>query len=215
MLRDELRARGIDAWHHYEPYPKDATAIYPEICPENYLNAPRSIWWLLNKADFPGQEMWAWETGMGDHPLLTVDIIEPLWHERGLARSGVSYWIGKGALDGSILPEGATEIHRGNYPNRRELAEHVASLDYLISFDPFTALNIEAAISGTPVLIHAPRNQWSRDDFEAHAWVRHGIAWSREELEAARQDVHLAADDYDRKRRQFALRIDNFIQTVA
>lgn len=117
-------------------------------------------------------------------------------------------------MDPSLIPDGAEEIHRGNHPDRTELAEYVASLDHLISFDPFTSLNVEAAVSGTPVLIHSINNQWGREDFERHGWVNHGIAWNHEELETARGDVHLAAADYDRMRAVFSKRIDDFITQV-
>lgn len=215
-LKDELRARGIDAWTSLDEYPADATAIYPEIVPSNFLNAPRAIFWLLNRAAYPeGTETWAWETGMGNHPLLTVDIIEPYWRERGKQRKGIAWWAGKGTPQPHLIPEGAEEIHRGNHPDREELAEYVSGLDYLISFDPFTSLNIEAAVSGTPVLIHQCSPDWNREDFQRHAWIRHGIAWDHAELDQARDEVNKAAEEYDRKRRHFALRIEAFIESIS
>lgn len=214
-LKRELRARGIDAYLHTEEYPPDATAIYPEIIPQNWLNAPRAIWWLLNKASFAdGTEVWAWESGMGTDQLLTVNIIEEFWFNRHKSRQGVAYWEGKGRIDSTIIPDGATHIHRGNFPDRLQLARFISGLDYLISFDPFTIMNIEAAVSGTPVLIHAPDNEWSREDFERHAWVRHGIAWHPTELQQAKETVWMAAAEYDNKTIEFAARIDTFIASL-
>lgn len=212
-LKSELTARGIEAYLHTEPYPPDATAIYPEIIPMNWLDAPRSIYWLLNKATYAdGTEVWAWETGMGTDNLLTVNIIETFWFNRGRMRKGVAFWEGKGRIDPSIIPDGATHIHRGNFPDRLELSRFISGLDYLISFDPFTILNIEAAVSGTPVLIHAPGNEWTREDFERHSWIQHGIAWTPDELTQARETVYMAAYEYDTKTIEFGHRIDTFVR---
>ena len=161
-LRDELRDRDIEAYCEYENTVPGAIWVYPEIIHHNISNADHYVHWLLNKQQINGH-IWAWENGMGTENLLTVDIIEPFWRPRGLQRSGVAYWQGKGSIDASILPEGASMISRENHPNRRELAEYISSLEYLISFDPFTAINVESIVSGTPVLIHSPNNQWSRD----------------------------------------------------
>lgn len=213
-LRDELRDRNIDAWCEYERTHHEAIWVYPEIVPENISNAPRYVHWLLNKQNIPDSTCFAWESGMGDYPLLTVDIIEPFWRPKNFQRTGVAYWQGKGVLDPSVLPDGASEIGRHNHPERQGLSDYIASLDYLISFDPFTAINIESVISGTPVLIHSQNNQWSREQVEAHGWMPYGVAWSPDELDQARETVHLAAAHYDTKRAEFQRRIDNFIKVT-
>lgn len=209
VLHKELQQRGLETYLHYESSPEGFT-IYPEIMPGNPLNAPVYAHWLLNKGQHDGM-CFAWETGMGDYPLLTVDIIEPFWYDRGLQRTGVGYWQGKGH---ACCPDGATEITRANFPDRTELATFVAGLDYLVSSDPFTAVNVEAVISGTPVVIQHNNNQWSRDEIEAHGWTPYGIAWGFDELDKAREEVHLAAKHYANLRQVFQGRIDAFIETT-
>lgn len=212
VLRDELEARGSRAVMSYRERPTDCIAIYPEVTPDNPLGSDRIIRWLLNRAELPDDgQTWAWETGMGDWPLLTVDIIEPhLWHPHDGPRNGVAYWIGKGTPDPAVIPDGAEHIGRHNYPTRAQLAERIRGLDYLISFDPFTAVNLEAVLAGTPVLIHAGGNHWTRAQVEAHGWTPHGIAWTPDELEDARASVHLAHPHYETLRDTFRQRIDAF-----
>ena len=214
-LRDELQARGVDAWMHYERPDADALTVYPEILTGNPLGAHSYVRWLLNRAPHPIDECWAWETGMGTDRLLTVNIIElDLWQPRPGPRSGVAYWIGKGHPDPAVIPDTAEHIGRHNYPTRLELAARIASLDYLISFDPFTAVVLEAVLVGTPVLIHAPRNQWTRTQVEAHGWTPHGIAWTPDELDHARATVHHAHPHYERLLATFQGRIDAFLQAT-
>lgn len=211
VLRDELRKRDLQAHMTWEsPIQPGEIVVYPEIVADNHEQADHYVHWLLNRATPPGRAF-AWESGMGDWPLLTVDIIErDLWTPYEGHRSGVGYWIGKGAADLSQVPDGAVEVHRGNFHTRQELADWLRRLDYFISFDPFSAINIEAAVSGTPVLILA-EGSWGRADFERHDWVRHGVAWSWDELEQAREEAHLAYWDYQHKRREFDQRIDRFV----
>ena len=213
VLRDELEARGSRAVMSYRERPADAIAIYPEVTPDNPLGSERIVRWLLNRADLPNDgPTYAWETGMGDWPLLTVDIIErELWvPNTGPRTGGVGYWIGKGHADPAVLPDGAEHIGRHNYPTRPQLAARLASLDHLISFDPFTAVNLEAVLVGTPVQIPAEMNNWSRDQIEAHGWTPYGIAWTPDELEHARETVHLAYPHYETLRPTFQTRLDAF-----
>lgn len=217
VLRDELLARGQEAWMLPERAGRVPTVgIYPEVVPGNPGGYDRYVRWLLNRADFPGDECWAWETGMGDHPLLTVDIIErDLWTPYKGHRSGTAFWVGKGKLDRSVLPHDCMEISRGNFPDRTVLAEFVRSIDLLISFDPFTALTAEATCAGTPVLVHSSDPFWTAERVAAQGWYRHGVAWSVEELPHARETVHLAFDHYDALRSVFAERIDRFVEATS
>lgn len=216
VLKDELLARGMDAWMGYEQrFDVDCIGVYPEIVannPEEYFNVVR---WKLNKADLPDDGLtYAWESGMGEHPLLTVNILEPeLWRPRlGVRRSGVAYWVGKGVRDDQFIPDGAEEIGRHNYPTREQLADRLSTLDYLISFDPFTAVNLEAVCVGTPVLVRSQDPKWGRKEVEQHGWTPFGVAWSMEELPEARANVHLAYDHYQSMLPVFAKRVDDFVE---
>ena len=92
------------------------------------------------------------------------------------------------------------------------MRDRIQSLDYLISFDPFTAVNLEAVCVGTPVVIHSVGNQWSREDIDAHGWTPYGIGWGIGELGLAKDTVHLAYDHYDGLRGVFQSRIDRFVE---
>ena len=214
VLRDELTTRGINAWMTYQlPNHPDAITIYPEIVNTNPMDAKRIVRWKLNQATLPEDGLTvAWESGMGDHPLLTVDIMEPdLWRPFQGPRGGVGFWVGKGTADMSQVPDGAIEVTRGNFLTRVELAQFLGTLDYFISFDPFSAINVECAMAGTPVVVLGKHPLWTRERFEEHGWVKHGIAWSWDELGQAKEEANLAYWDYQHKRREFTQRIDRFI----
>jgi len=215
VLRDELVKRDIPAWMMYDrKYDPKMIGVYPEIIPDNPQQYQRVARWKLNAAELPADgPVFAWETGMGDHPLLTVNILEPdLWTPYTGKRSGIAYWVGKGVKNDIWIPDNAIEISRSNFPTRKQLSERIRTLDYLISFDPFTAVNLEAVVSGTPVLIRSDDKQWSKEIIDKHDWLKYGVSWSRDGLEQARKEVHLAYDHYQSFLPVFADRIDKFVE---
>ena len=216
ILRDELLKRDIKAWMQYDgKYDPKMIGVYPEIIPNNPQQYSRVVRWKLNTADLPKEgPIFAWESGMGEHPLLTVNLLEPdLWTPNTGHRSGVAYWVGKGVKDERFIPDRAIEITRKNYTTRRELSDLIRGLDYLISFDPFTAVNLEAVVAGTPVLIRNTDTRWTREVIEQHDWLKYGVAWSMDSLDQARRDVHLAHDHYYQNLVPvFDKRIDEFVE---
>lgn len=215
VLKQELISRGLVARMKYEnSRDEECIGIYPEIVSDNPENYQRVSRWLLNTADLPNDgPIFAWESGMGDYPLLTVNIIEQdLWKPYNGRRSGVAYWVGKGQKDDRFIPSTAIEISRQNFKTRSELAERIRTLNYLISFDPFTAVNIEAVVSGTPVLIRGQHRQMTNQQIIDHGWTPYGIAWSMAQLDQARKEVHLAYDHYQSLLPVFSNRIDNFVE---
>jgi hypothetical protein len=214
ILNEEINKRGFYSEIKNGNVDKDSIVIYPEVTAGNPAHATKTVHWLLNKKNIVTDGMlFAWETGMGEYPLLTVNIIEmDVWHPREKS-GGVAYWVGKGIFDPSVIPDGAQEISRNNFPNRNELAEFIAGLDYLISFDPFTAVNVEAIVSNTPVIIHCDdRHQWSKEEIMSHEWIKYGVGWGTEELDLARSAVGIARDHYESLIKTFDTRIDNFIE---
>gem|GEM_PF-5607696 len=228
VLRDELLQRGYDAWLTGDviPVPVDRAryerrmaepriGIYPEAVPDNRQNFDNIVRWKLNRADdLPDDGLtYAWLEDMGDHPLLRVNIYElDLWKPYTGPRSGVAYWVGKGKLDKSALPDGCEEIGKHNYTTREALAERLKTLEYLISFDPFTAMTQEAAICGTPSLIVNADEFWTREKLETNVAMPPGIAWSPEELDHARATVGEAYDHYQALLPRFAQQIDDFVE---
>lgn len=214
VLKDELIKRGYPAHMRYEHHDPESIAVYPEIVsnnPDNYKYITR---WKLNHAVLPDDGLtFAWEKNMDEEKLLTVSVIEPhLWTPYDGPRSGVAYWIGKGSFDSSVIPEGAFEINRGNFTQREVLADRIKTLDYLISFDSFTAVNLEAILCGTPVVIISNHDYWTREKVESHDYYKYGVSWGMENIEKAREEVHLAFDNYQSFLPIFDKRIDDFIQ---
>lgn len=214
VLREEICKRGYEAWMLYHRNPnRDCIGVYPEIVcdnPEGYSKIAR---WLLNTAQLPNDgPIFAWQPGMGDYPTLSVNIFElDLWKPYTGPRSGVGYWIGKGVLDSSVLPESAMEINRGNFMQRDQLAERIKTLDYLISFDVFSAINIEAVLCGTPVLLYGSHREMTQDQVRQNLFAPYGMAWGIDEMEKARAEVHLSYDYYLSMLPVFDTQIDNFI----
>ena len=212
-LAEELQARGVPA-QILGSYNPEAITVYPEIVTDNPYGSARVVRWLLNRADVPDDGLkFAWADGM-DAPLLTVDIIETdLFYPRTGPRNGTAFWVHKGNMASRFVPSGSRQITHGWPATRPELAELLGSIDYLISFDPFTAMVPEALLCGTPVLIPT-QGAWTRAEIESHGWVPYGVAWSLDELDQARATVHLAFDHYQNMRREFARRIDAFIDST-
>jgi hypothetical protein len=215
VLRDELLVRDVEAWMAYERHDPDAVAVYPEITGDNPGNHDKVTRWLLNTPTqpLPSDPAWAWEKNMGEDKLLTVNIIEfDLFRPSSNSRSGTAYWVGKGVKDESVIPTGSIEITRGNYTTRKEIAELLSSINYLISFDPFTAMNLEAVLCGTPVLVQGHHPVMSRQQIIDHGWTPFGVAWDMEELDEARAQVHLAWDHYRSMIPVFNRRVDEFVE---
>lgn len=214
VLKDELIKRGYSAHMKYEYHDPNSIVVYPEIIADNpggYKNITR---WKLNHAILPEDGLtFAWESDMEEDKILTVNIVEPhLWTPYDGPRGGVAYWIGKGVFDSSVIPEGAFEISRGNFTQREVLADVIKKLDYLISFDPFTAVNLEAIMCGTPVVVVANDHYWSKNKIDKHGFIKYGVSWGIENIEKAREEVHLAFDNYQSFLPIFDKRIDDFIQ---
>lgn len=222
QLKRELTRRGCSVRANRVNDP-ESIAIYPEIVRDNPFNSKRRVRWLLNEAVFTDEICYAWEKEMGGFPLLTVNIVEmTLWKKARSKTKNVAFYVGKGTLDSRLIPDGAIEITRTNFPKRRKLAKFISSLDYLISFDPFSAINVEATVAATPVLLHFPDNQWlpngtqvpqpwSRDRLERQGWLKYGVAFSEDELAFARETVGLQRDYFTEFVKAFDVRVDNFV----
>lgn len=215
VLKQELLNRGIDAWMKYEnKNNQECIGVYPEIVSSNPRKYERISRWLLNTANLPEDgPIFAWENNMGDYPLLTVNIIElDLWKPYTGHKKGVGYWVGKGVKDDRFIPDNAVEISRHNFTRREELAERIKTLDYLISFDPFTAVNVESVLCGTPVLIRGDHPKMTKEQIQAHNWTPYGIAWGMNQMDQARKEVKMAYDHYLTLLPEFSRRIDNFVE---
>lgn len=164
-LADELLERG----HGVERVPLEgggdpaAVHVYPEIVTGNPAGASRVVRWALNTPGrLTGREM---GEGPDDlvvtwHPLyrpgvpvLRVPLIErQLFYPKTRPGAGVLSWVYKGQpLEPDEMP-GAREVTFEWPATRAELADELRAAEVLYSCDPFSSLNDEAVVCGTPVL---------------------------------------------------------------
>ncbi len=217
-LCNDLRAQGLPAAIHpmFGPYKanpfdapsiegqsaevfRDAWHVYPEIVAGNPSGAARVIRWLLGPerhASASTDLVYTWDYAITpDLPRLQVPIVDlNIFYPGSGQRSGIARWTGKG-LPGPV-PTGTFEITQSWPQNRFKLGEVFRSLDYLISNDPFSAMNLEATMCGTPVLIdfrgwgaaaEVAAGTWDQKRAAASLFSDDGFAWSPEELEEARR----------------------------
>jgi hypothetical protein len=207
MLRAEGERAAIQMCDNRQPYhgpwiapPYDASPIdgtpdgrivvYPEIIVGNPAGAARYCRWILAPVERDGL-CFQWLPSMGDRPVLHVPIIEPdLFFPRSGRRAGLAYWVGKATLEhrAAFLPVDVDEIHRDAPPTRAGLADRLGGLEMLVSLDAFSAINVEAAICGTPVRVFSeqgvPRNS-ADDRYVSFA----GVAFDDEPWELASSTV--------------------------
>src|SRR6185295_2422007 len=128
--------------------------IYPEIMKDNPLQATRIVRWLLAKAEIPddGYTIAFSKTISRAHDIFYLNVVdESIWHPplEESERSGQIVWRGKGEYWGTPLRDqdiGKTLVTRLWPPNQRELAELFRRSSLLISYDPLSAVNYEAAM---------------------------------------------------------------------
>lgn len=213
-LADELADRGHTVTiSHGQDIDPEAITVYPEIIQGNPLRATHIVRWLLNKAQVPDDGLaYDWQPCGGSNPLLTVDILD---HDR-LARrdgprSGVVFVERKGTRDPRLIPAGAVEITRTWPAAHADTLDLIARSEYLLTFDEFTLLGLEAILLGTPVLMY-PTGRWTRAEVEAQGWTAHGVAWHPDELDAAREATAGAWDWYRAEAATYARRVDEFVE---
>lgn len=226
-LCDDLRAHGLPAAIHpmFGPYrenPYDAPSIegqsaavfrdawhlYPEIVAGNPSGGERVIRWMLGPQRHdpaPTDRVYTWDHAItADLPRLQVPIVDlNVFHPGRGRRMGVARWVGKG-LAGPV-PAGTIEITQSWPQSRSTLGEVFRSVDHLISNDPFSALNLEATMCGTPVLIDfqgwGPAAQvaagtWDQKRAADSLFGDDGFAWSPEELDEARERARSVFSHY-------------------
>jgi hypothetical protein len=184
--------------------------VYPEIVHGNPLRGRRVVRWLLNR---PG---YITGGGMGQHAddlliayssaiapglfALPLPVVDPdVFFPKDVPGEGVVFWRGKGtarpeALD--HIPPHAVEITR-TWPERRtELAALLRRAAVLYSLDSMTALNLEATLCGTPVVLFAD-DTWDRATIERHDAGIAGLGWHGvDDLEQTRAAAATAFDRY-------------------
>lgn len=212
VLKDELNKRGYQATMHYDYHLEGNFVVYPEIEMGNPLNAKHYCHWLLNTREISGLTF-GWAKDMGSENLLTVNIIEPnIFYPRYNQRKGVAYWVGKGDSSGFVIPQGAIEITRTEPTLRTQVANLLASVEYFLTFDDYTALTIEATLVGTPVLIQTRNIEKSKQRIIDSGWPSYGVIYDINDLDKAKREVIKQHEAYATFSKSFDERIDNFIK---
>lgn len=235
-LCEELRGRGIDAAMRvthgtWQPSPfnappvqvltqrqmNESVCVFPEYIIETDVQAPRAVkWWLQKpqqKLDVRGPT-YVWQKAMGKHPRLMVDVIDlKLFTPKTGRGNGVAYYVGKGVKDEKVIPDGALEITRAFPTERQQLADILRSIDYLISFDGYSALALEAAMCHTPVLLaNVPKEIRKLND--QHEFGDDFISYSLPELESRRDSVYLTRERYEALLPEFQDDVDYFAAAI-
>lgn len=188
--------------------PDNAIHVYPEIVEGNPANSECVVWWLLNHADREGCRF-VWHPAIGPEPVLNVPYIEQdIFYWGDQPRKGVVVWGGKGHVQ--FVPDGATLVTKTFPASRPELADLLRASEYMISFDAYTALNVEATLCGCPVVV-LDRGQWNLAKAADGPMKMPGMVDSLDKLDEAKATVHGSTDAYWGYVKQMDAQVDNFI----
>lgn len=217
-LAFELQARGHEATIHIEgsnAYDREAIAVYPEIVWDNPLGLDRIVRWRLAPAEVPDDGLtfdWIDYCDESGHPRLSVEIIErELFARREGPRAGVVVWTHKGSPLEPLIPPGAIRITDDWPADRSDLADLIARSEYVLSFDEFSSLNLEALLLGTPVLLYAFGGRFTPEQVLEQDWLQFGATFLPSMLPEARAATEGAWPWYLGECERMAAEIDRFI----
>jgi len=179
---------------------RDGIVIYPEIIPNNFLDAPRVVRWLLNRPGYiNGQRIdcgrddyvMAWSRIVDDtKPILNLQISnEGIFHPHQTPeRAGDLFYLGKGNPAARLpdLEQGKTQITREWPANHRDLADLLRRSRMVYSYDALSGINYEATLCGALCVI-LPNGPYTRTDIAKGELGLNGIAWGTgpEEIDRA------------------------------
>lgn len=143
--------------------PSDTIVIYPETVSGNPMNGRTVVRWVLyfpgvlggDKKYDPREIIFTYTPVFyPDAKVLNIPITEDFFRDQGLPREGGCFWVGKGK-DVPKIPEtdGLTEITIDRPLSRKELAQLFNEKEIFYSYDPCTALVLEARCCGCKVVV--------------------------------------------------------------
>lgn len=203
-LGRELTTRGhhVTMWTRGEPQPDADVLILPErTAPET--SHPRTVRWVLLHGGQrrPTDRLYTWSPAYADAPLLNVPYFDlEDFPPTDQPRHGTAIWVGKGTPNTPIPADARPITYR--LP-RAEVLHILATSVTLLSFDPFSAVNTEATLLGTPVHIPQPRPP------EMPAGDNPGIRWAdvdntatlneaRDHVRTANVAAHATVDAFEK-----------------
>lgn len=193
----------------------EAIHIYPEIVATNKLKEHKIVRWLLNQEKHRPRNdelQLVWTPHLKpDKQRLTVNIVEQeIFYPKTEDGSGILWYGGKGARFARDVPIGAIQLTHKWPATRAEMADELRKADQLISFDGFSAINLESAICGTPVLIPDGIGAQRIAD---PLFPLPGVAFGESEWDWARNTVSQAAEIYRAATHEMDGLIDRFVDS--
>lgn len=191
-----VRVRWGNPWGYGVPAEQEWVHIYPEIITGNPAEVERVVRWTLLPPGFatkqpmgesPSDLIFTWVPHFFPQaPRLMVDIFGDDFPPKDKPGQGQVYYVGKG-INAGDHDFSAVRIDREiPFANREELAQLLRSADLLVSYDWNSALNYEATLSGTPVVVIAEHR------VEETIFGTAGMANGWKELDWARLTVNQA-----------------------
>ena len=200
------------------PLVDDSIVIYPEVIPDNPLNAKKVVRYVMN---YPEKNMHPMRAGKGDFILCFFEEYFPNRcqyelpiiffpeiikdYKNGIPfsqRSSDATYIGKGVkLPGAHFLPGTLAIDRDNPKTKNELYNALSKTRYFFSWDPISTLNIEALYCGAlPVLLRLKPYFDELPTIRALGPLPHGILVSNRNSEI---DLRLNTGDFEQGRMAF------------
>lgn len=200
----------------------DEIAIYPEIYSGNPLEATRVARWVLYRPGELGGDKVYDESelvfvfdhmfldsvknkvyGMLNLPYLELDLFKVTNYGD---REATCYYEGKGKVNQPI-PIDSIEITK-SYPQTREgLADLFNRCKTFYCFDPMTIMIYEAPLCGCPTVL--------LNNYEAHKMSSlelNGVCDKEEDIDQARQTMHLVKEDFIQLKERFKEQLQQFIE---
>jgi hypothetical protein len=198
----------------------DAINIYPEIVSGNPRGARRVVRWVLGFPRLPigagDDDLWVtWSPNYWPAwaPRLQVDIISPKhFYPKTKPGTGTLLWVYKGEPDLTWYHNDGRELTMADDLSPAELGDVLRGADLLYSCDPYSALNTQAAICGTPVLFSPTAARRRAALGTDPLWSDWGFANHPDDLELARLLVWGAAGHHEMVRKEIAGDVENLVE---
>ena len=210
--------------------PDDAVVVYAEVVYGNPLKAKKVVRWLLNHPGLLGGDteydekemMFTHSLAFGDYDMLFIPPFElDIFNTEGVGeRKGSCVYYGKGKKWNAELIEEAEESGFFNesvmitkeWPATREgLAEIFKTSEMLYCFDEISGISTEAGLCGCPTIIFS-RAFTDKRYLRSHFIVAEGIGIGNDEIEYAKETVHLVKEKYLDDIKDCDNQLDNFIE---
>lgn len=202
-----LRPGWHTSWDTDEPTP-ETIVVYPEITDGNPLGGKRVVRWIMNRPGYvgdaatgygPDDMLVAFTAAIGmDGPVLHLPTTDPgVFHQGHGPRTGAALWIGKNTAPATTIEHRpVVEITRSWPVPQSAYADLLRSVEVLFSCDSLSAVNLEATLCGTPVLLF-PDRLWSKADLaRSECWL--GVGWVGDDLDALRGEAQKAHPAYSK-----------------